>query len=162
MIESTYDSCLLYRHGFFGIVGLQIDDTLMLTNEAFAAEEENAIKKFLTKPRSCLTPTEAIKFNGLKIELHPPNESSHAYITLRQKVHIGGISLIKQQTTSSISNRGVVKKNLSTNDQYVAQKIKSAYLTFFCQPKVSFDLSYVVQTINLSANDIISLNKRLK
>ena len=163
MIEFTYDFCLLYRHEFFGIVGLQTDDTLMLADEAFAAEKKNAIKKFLTKSRSCLIPTETIKFNELKIELHSfNNESFHAYIILRQEVHIDGISLIKQQTTSSINNRGVVKKNLSTNDQYVAQKIKSAYLTFFCQPKVSFDLSYVVQTINLSANDIISLNKRLK
>ena len=167
MIESTYDSCLLYRHGPFEIVGLQTDDTLMLTNETFATKEKNAIKKFLTKSRSCLIPTETIKFNGLKIELHSSSnesshESSHVYITLRQEVHIGGISLIKQQTTSSISNRGVVKKNLNTNDQYVAQRAKSAYLAFLCQPETSFDLSYVAQAINLSTDDITSLNKRLK
>ena len=163
MIEFTYDFCLLYKHGFFGIVKLQIDDTLMLTDEAFAAEKKNAIKKFLTKSRSCFISTETIKFNELKIELHFfNNEFFHAYITLRQEMHIGEISLIKQQTTFSTSNRGVVKKNLNTNDQYVVQKIKSAYLTFFCQPKTSFDLSYVVQTINFSANDITSLNKRLK
>ena len=162
MIEFTYDFCLLYRHELFGIVKFQTDDTLMLADEAFAAEEEGAIKKFLTKPRSCLTPTEAIKFNGLKIELHPlSNESSHAYITLRQEVHIGEISFIKQQTTSSI-NRGVIRENLGTNDQYVAQRARGAYLASFCQPKVSFDLSYVVQAINSSADDITSLNKRLK
>ena len=167
MIESTYDFCLLYRHGFFGIVGLQTDDTLMLADEAFAAKEEGAIKKFLTKSRSCFTSIETIKFNGLKIELHFfSNESSHeffhAYITFRQKVHIGGISFIKQQTTSSINNRGVIKKNLGTNDQYVAQRARDAYLAFFCQSKISFDLSYVAQAINFSADDIISLNKRLK
>ena len=164
MIESTYDFCLLYRHGFFGfgIVELQIDDTLMLTNEAFAAEKKDAIKKFLTKSRSCLIPTETIKFNELKIELHFFNEFFHVYITFRQEVHIGEISLIKQQTTFSTSNRDVVKKNLDTNDQYVAQRVRGAYLTFFCQSKISFDLSYVVQAINFSANDIISLNKRLK
>ena len=163
MIEFTYDFCLLYRHGFFGIVELQIDDILMLTDEAFAAKEKDAIKKFLTKSRSCLTSTETIKFNELKIELHfPSNEFSHAYITLRQEVHIGEISFIKQQTTSSTNNRNVVRENLNTNDQYVAQKIRGAYLTFFCQSKVSFDLSYVAQAINLSADDIISLNKRLK
>ena len=162
MIEFTYDFCLLYRHGSFGIVKLQIDDTLMLADEAFAAEEKNAIKKFLTKSRSCLNPIETIKFNELKIELHFFNEFFHAYITLRQEMHIGGISFIKQQTTFSTNNRDVVKKNLNTNDQYVAQKIRGAYLTFFCQSKVSFDLSYVAQAINLSADDIISLNKRLK
>ena len=163
MTEFTYDFCLLYRHGLFGIVKFQIDDTLMLTDEAFAAEEKNAIKKFLTKSRSCLTSTETIKFNELKIALHSfSNESFHAYITLRQEVHIGEISLIKQQTTSSTSNRGVVRENLGTNDQYVAQRAKNAYLTFLCQPKASFDLSYAAQAINPSADDIISLNKRLK
>ena len=163
MIESTYDSCLLYKHGSFGIVRLQIDDTLMLADEAFAAEKKNAIKKFLTKSRNCLISTEAIKFNGLKIELHFfSNEFFHAYITLRQEVHIGGISFIKQQITSSTNNRGVVRENLSTNDQYVVQKVKGAYLAFFCQSEISFDLSYVAQAINFSADDIISLNKRLK
>ena len=163
MIEFTYDFCLLYRHEFFGIVRFQTDDTLMLADEAFAAKKKNAIKKFLTKSRSCFIPTETIKFNGLKIELHSfSNEFFHAYITLRQEVHIGEISFIKQQTISSISNRDVIRKNLGTNDQYVAQKIKSAYLTFFCQPETSFDLSYVAQAINFSADDIISLNKRLK
>ena len=164
MIESTYDFCLLYKHEFFEfeIVELQIDDTLMLADEAFAAEKKDAIKKFLTKSRNCLIPTETIKFNELKIELHFFNEFFHAYITLCQKVHIDEISFIKQQITSSINNRGVVKKNLDTNDQYVAQKTKGAYLAFFCQSKASFDLSYVVQAINLSADDIISLNKRLK
>ena len=165
MTESTYDFCLLYRHGFFGfeIVGFQIDDTLMLADEAFAAEEESAIKKFLTKSRSCLISIEAIKFNELKIELHFfSNEFFHAYITLRQEVHIDEISFIKQKTTSSTNNRGVVRENLGTNDQYVVQRTRGAYLAFFCQSEVSFDLSYVVQTINFSADDIISLNKRLK
>ena len=169
MIEFTYDFCLLYGHEFFGfeIVELQIDDTLMLTDETFAAEEEDAIKKFLTKSRNCFISIETIKFNELKIELHFFNNESfheffHVYITLRQKMHISEISLFKQQTISSTNNRDVIRENLSTNDQYVAQKIKGAYLAFLCQLKTSFDLSYVVQTINFSTNDIISLNKRLK
>ena len=163
MIESTYDFCLLYRHESFGIVKLQTDDTLMLADETFAAEEEGAIKKFLTKSRSCLTPIETIKFNELKIELHFfSNEFFHAYITLRQEMHIGEISFIKQQTISSTSNRGVVRKNLTTNDQYVAQRARGAYLASLCQPKASFDLSYAAQAINFSADDITSLNKRLK
>ena len=163
MIESTYDFCLLYRHGFFEIVKFQIDDILMLADETFAAKKEDAIKNFLTKSCSCFISIETIKFNELKIELHFfSNEFFHVYITFRQKVHIDEISFIKQQTTSSTNNRGVVRKNLGTNDQYVVQKTKDAYLTFFCQLKVSFDLSYVVQTINFSTNDITSLNKRLK
>ena len=164
MIESTYDFCLLYRHELFEfeIVKFQIDDTLMLTDETFVAKKENAIKKFLTKSRSCFISTETIKFNELKIELHSSNEFFHVYIILRQEVHINEISFIKQQITFSTNNKDLIRENLNTDDQYVAQKIKNAYLTFFCQSKVLFDLSYVVQTINFSANDIISLNKRLK
>ena len=163
MIEFTYDFCFLYRHGIFGIVKFQIDDTLMLTDEAFAAKKKNAIKKFLTKSRNCFISIEAIKFNELKIELHFfSNEFFHVYITLCQEMHIGEISLIKQQTTSSTSNKNVVRENLNTNDQYVAQRVRGAYLAFFCQLEVSFDLSYVVQAINFSADDITSLNKRLK
>ena len=149
MIEFTYDFCLLYRHKSFEIVKLQIDDILMLTDETFVTEKKSPIKKFLTKSRNCLISTETIKFNKLKIELHFfSSEFFHVYITLCQKMHINEISFIKQQTTFSTNNRGVVKKNLTTNDQYVAQRIRGAYLAFLYQSKVSFDLFYVVQTIN--------------
>ena len=46
MIEFTYDFCLLYRHGPFGIVKFQIDDTLMLTDETFAAKKKMRSKNF--------------------------------------------------------------------------------------------------------------------
>ncbi len=51
MTESTYDPCLLHRCESFGTVGLQTDDTLMLTNNTFAFMAEEAIKtaKFMTK-----------------------------------------------------------------------------------------------------------------
>ena len=162
MIKFTYDFCLLYRHGLFGIVEFQIDDILMLTDKTFATEKKNAIKKFLTKSRNCFISIETIKFSELKIELHFFNEFFHVYITFCQKMHIDEISFIKQQITFSTNNKNVIRENLNTNDQYVVQKIKNAYLAFFCQSKVSFDLSYVVQAINFSTNDIISLNKRLK
>ena len=159
MIESTYDFCLLYRHRFFGIVGFQIDDIFMLASEEFAVDEKNAIAKtkFLIKSRSCLTTTETIKFNGLKIELH-----SNSEIILRQKTHVGEISFIKRFCISSISTRDVVRENLTIKNQYIAQKTRGAYLTSFCQFEASFDFSHAVQAINISKNDVISLNKRLQ
>ena len=40
MQQSTYDSCLLYiNKKDFGVVELQIDDTLILGNETFANVE---------------------------------------------------------------------------------------------------------------------------
>ena len=137
----------------------------MLASEEFAVNEKNAIAKtkFLTKSRSCLTTTKTIKFNELKIELHPSNnESSHAYITLRQETHVGEISLIKRSCISFISTRNVVRENLTTKNQYIAQKTKDAYLTSLCQFEASFDFSHAVQAINISENDVTSLNKKLQ
>ena len=62
MMESTYDSCLLYTDGNdkgFGVVGLQTDDTLILANDIFAAAEEKELKeaKLLAKDREKLTST---------------------------------------------------------------------------------------------------------
>ena len=165
MIKLTYDFCLLYRHQFFGIVGFQTDDIFMLASEKFATDEKNAIAKtkFLIKSRNCLTTTETIKFNELKIELHFfNNESFHANIILRQKTHVGEISFIKRSCTSFISTRGVVRENLIIKNQYIAQKTRGAYLTSFCQFEISFDFSHAIQAINISKNYVISLNKRLQ
>lgn len=56
MSESTYDSCLLWANGSdtgFGVVGLQIDDTLILADDIFATTEAKQLKeaKLLAKER---------------------------------------------------------------------------------------------------------------
>ena len=50
MHQSTFDPCLLFYNNKndkndngFGIVGMQTDDTLLLTDEAFAEAEENRL-----------------------------------------------------------------------------------------------------------------------
>lgn len=78
MMESTYDSCLLYMVGSnkgFGVVGLQIDDTLILADDIFAAAEEKELKeaKLLAKDREKLTHNTPIKFNGGYIRLANDN-----------------------------------------------------------------------------------------
>lgn len=40
MEQSTYDPCLLYSNQPFGIVGLQTDDTLFVTDDHFAEQEQ--------------------------------------------------------------------------------------------------------------------------
>lgn len=62
---STYDPCPLYTNDEgFGVVGLQTDDSLILTNEIFAAEEEKHLKKekLMAKDRERLTIDQPIKF----------------------------------------------------------------------------------------------------
>ena len=78
MMESTYDSCLLYTDGNdkgFGVVGLQTDDTLILADDIFAAAEEKELKeaKLLAKDREKLTLHTPIKFNGGYIRLADDN-----------------------------------------------------------------------------------------
>ncbi len=78
MIESTYDSCLLYiavSNKSFGVVGLQTDNTLILTDDIFAAIKEKELKeaKLLAKDREKLTLNTPIKFNGFYIRLADDN-----------------------------------------------------------------------------------------
>lgn len=157
MTESTYDSCLLYSTGPLGVVGLQTDDTLILATSDFATEEDQAIKaaNFMTKDRECLTTRHPIKFNGMRIELLEDG------ITIKNASHLGGISPIRNQVASSTSSRGVVREKLTSKDQYVAQRARGAYVASICQSEASFDLSYAAQAINVTADDITSLNKRL-
>ena len=59
MNSSTYDLCLLWSNSpnYFGIVGLQTDDTLFLANTTFADAEQRQLEKahFLAKEREQLT-----------------------------------------------------------------------------------------------------------
>ena len=165
MKKSTYDFCLLYSHQSFGIVRMQIDDILLLTTDDFANKEEKAVKstKILIKDRICFISTNPIKFNDMKIQLHFDIDinDSVLYITLFQEIYIDGITLIQKNNASCISNRGVVRKNLNTKDQYVAQRAKSAYFASICQSEAFFDLSYAVQSTEYISDDLNQLNKRL-
>jgi hypothetical protein len=68
MAISTYDPCLLIttiKNGF-SIVRMQIDDTIILTDEPFSTLEKNELlnAKFITKPKEKLTPDSPLIFNG--------------------------------------------------------------------------------------------------
>lgn len=74
MIESTYNSCLLYTNGSsksFEIIGLQIDNTFILANDIFAAIKDKKLKKvkLLAKNRKKLTYNTLIKVNRGYIRL---------------------------------------------------------------------------------------------
>ena len=169
MKKSTYDSCLLYSHQPFDIVKMQTDDILLLATDDFANKEKKAVKsaKILIKDRNCLTPTNPIKFNDMKIQLHPSIKNSNffninnPYITFYQETHIRKIILIQKNEISFTNNRKIIKKNLTPKDQYIAQRAKNAYLASICQFEVSFDLFYAVQSIEYISDDISQLNKRL-
>ena len=144
---------------------MQTNDILLLTIDDFANKKKKAVKstKILIKNRICLTSINSIKFNNMKIQLHFDIGINDfvSYITLFQETHIGEITLIQKNNASFINNRGVIKKNLSIKNQYVAQRAKGAYLASNCQSETSFDLSYAAQSIEYTSDDISQLNKRL-
>jgi len=68
MAISTYDPCLLVTtiEDGFGIIGMQTDDTIILTDEPFSTLEENELlnAKFIAKSKEKLTPDSPLIFNG--------------------------------------------------------------------------------------------------
>jgi hypothetical protein len=66
METSTYDPCLLIfkpNSGNFGVVAMQTDDTLGVSDIAFAKKEAKKMK-FLAKERQNLTTNGCLIFNG--------------------------------------------------------------------------------------------------
>ena len=130
MIESTYDSCLFYKFESLNIVNLQIDDILMLINDVFAIEKENAIKtiNIMTKKRIFLIFDISIKFNDIMIRL-----VSNEDIMLSQKTRIESILLMKNYEISIFNSRDIVREKLSLIKQYVTQRARDAYISSICQ-----------------------------
>ena len=162
MNQSTYDPCLLWSNtrDYFGIVGLQTDDTLFLADKAFATAEQEHLEKahFLAKEREQLTTNQPIKFNGCVIQLS--QEGSVILTQERQCKNLNTVDPMKAISTTS--SRGTIRKALTTKEQYAAQRARGAYIASMCQPEASFDLSFAAQVINPDKNNITALNKRLQ
>ncbi|EED17146.1 hypothetical protein TSTA_022030 [Talaromyces stipitatus ATCC 10500] len=147
-----------YHSQGFGIVGMQTDDTLILANNTFANREENEIKQanILCKPREKLTPSNPLKFNGGLI-----TEDAQG-TTLTQERTCKLIRPVQDRHADTTSSRGKVRKDVSPQEQYVAQRALGAYIASVSQPEASFDLSFAAQITNPTKDDIKSLNKRLQ
>jgi len=159
MNQSTYDPCLLYSTKPMGIVGLQTDDTLILGDDKFIDIEQTQLLKagFPAKEREQLSIENTLKFNGGIIRL-----SNDGSVTLSQERQCTNLTLISGNTTDSTSSRGVTRKALLTKDQYVAQRARGAYIASVCQPEAAYDLSVAAQAIEVTENDVKSLNKRIQ
>ena len=159
MIESIYDSCLFHCIESFAVIDFQTDDILIFVSDDFAIKKNEIIKivNIMFKQRKCFITINSIKFNGMKIEL-----SENETISMKHALNVKDILLIKNYESSIISFRNVVKKKLTSNDQYIAHRIRNAYVVSICQSETSFDFSYAAQAIIIISNDITSLNKRLK
>jgi hypothetical protein len=94
IITSIYDPCLLIiSDGFFGITGMQTDDTLIICSPEFFAKEEEKIQKaaFRAKPKARLAKSSPMEFNGTRLTL----EGDQLY--LRQKGQSKKLKLVDAQ-----------------------------------------------------------------
>ena len=98
------------------IVGMQINDILILADNNFGSNKEETIKvaKLMTKNRKQLTPAQPIKFNGAQIKLNSNGK------VLTKESHVGGILPVKGHDVDSINLRGITRKKLSLKERYLA------------------------------------------
>jgi hypothetical protein len=163
MIESTFDPCLLHTESInhFGLVDLQTDDTLILADDEFAAlEEKKLVRAHLTsKKREKLNLIISIKFNDELIILAIDDN----ILLLTQSKQFDQIRLIDVKTPIDLtSSRDEIKKLVTLKDQYVAQRVREAYIATVSQPETSFDFSFDAQVINPKKENAKRLNQRLQ
>ncbi len=171
MTQSIYDSCLLHTdmkidtsslhdhlHTNMSIVDMQIDDTLILIDLNFATAKKKAIidVKIMTKSRDHLDSNSSLKFNDTIIERQEND------IYFRQISQFDHLQLIQNVKIAIISFKDKVRLALISKEQYVTQRARRAYVASICQSKASFDLFLAVQSIEVSSEDITTLNKRLQ
>ena len=159
MIESIYDSCLFHCIKSFAVIDFQTDDILIFVNNDFAIKKNKIIKavNIIFKQRECFIIINSIKFNDMRIEF-----SENKTINIKHASNVKNISLIKNYESSIISFKNVVKKKLTSNNQYITHRTRNACVISICQSEASFDFLYAVQAIIIISNNITSLNKRLK
>ena len=148
MRTSSYDPCLLIskpENPSFGLVGIQTDDTLGLTDEAFSAKEDDELTKagLAAKPKQLLSDESPLTFNGGIVA------SKDHVLTFGQKGQASKLALV----------------DLSSPDarkQYVEQRARGAYIASICQPEACFDLSIAAQHQDPGPAEIEALNRRIK
>lgn len=141
METSTYDPCLLITKetaAGFGIVGMQTDDTLGLTDRQFATKEDTELR-FSAKEKQELMIDAPIVFNGCVVDLDQTGT-----INLRQK------------------RQGEKLKIAHGKQSYIQQRARGAYIATICQPEASFDLAAAAQTTDPQKEEIVRLNKRIQ
>jgi hypothetical protein len=147
MESSTYDPCLLISTNKerFGIVAMQTDDTLGLSNKEFAVLEDKELNKanFTAKPKETLSTANPLQFNGCILSL-----ANNGTLALTQKGQGTKIELIDIKSAD--------RKQL-----YVQQRARGAYIASICQPEAAFDLSVAAQHQEPTSEEYTALNKRL-
>jgi hypothetical protein len=104
-----------------------------------------------------LTPENDLKFNGCGIRL-----ATDDCISITQERQCRNLKLVKFDTTDSTSSRGGTRPELTTKEQYVAQRARGAYIATVCQPEACYDLSVAAQATEIEKSEVDALNKRIQ
>ncbi|KAI0999447.1 hypothetical protein K3495_g8752 [Podosphaera aphanis] len=141
---STFDPCLLFNENQSAIIGLQTDDSLIVATPSFMEIEEQKLTEanLLSKPIKKLGVDHPLEFNGFMITLNKSNN-----ICITQKKQLEKIKLLGKDFT---------------NEEYIAQRARGAYIATVSQPEASFCLSYAAQITNPTYDDAQFLNRCLK
>ncbi|KAI0993306.1 hypothetical protein K3495_g14878, partial [Podosphaera aphanis] len=141
---STFDPCLLFNENQSAIIGLQTDDSLIVATPSFMEIEEQKLieANLLSKPIEKLGVDHPLEFNGFMITLNKSNN-----ICITQKKQLEKIKLLGKDFT---------------NEEYIAQRARGAYIATVSQPEASFCLSYAAQITNPTYDDAQFLNRCLK
>ncbi len=177
MTQSTYNSCFFHTdmkietssilqinlkndhfHTNMSIVDMQTDDILILVDLNFATAKKKAIidVKIMTKSRDHLDSNSSLKFNDTIIERQEND------IYFKQISQFDHFQLIQNVDIAITNSKDKVKRALISKEQYVIQRAREAYVSSICQSEASFDLFFAAQSIEISFENITTLNKRLQ
>ncbi|KAI1000167.1 hypothetical protein K3495_g8030 [Podosphaera aphanis] len=124
---STFDPCLLFNENQSAIISLQTDDYLIVTTPSFMEIEEQKLTEanFLSKSIEKLGFDHPSGFNRFMITLNKSNN-----ICFTQKKQPEKIKLLGEDFT---------------NEEYIAERARGAYIATVSQPESSF-LSFIRST----------------
>lgn len=150
MRTSTFDGSLFISNNIseFGIIGMQVDDSYGITNDAMADKEEQELHKanFKAKDKMFLEQSKPLTFNGCFVNL----EGDNIYVS--PKTREEKIQLVDLTADSEERMR-----------QFRSQRARGAFDSSTCQPEAAFDLSAAAQQqANPTIEGCKALNERLK
>ncbi|KAF6807096.1 hypothetical protein CPLU01_15834 [Colletotrichum plurivorum] len=151
MVTSSYDPCLLLSsidNPNFGLIGMQTDDTIGLTDAPFSAREDEELMRaaFNAKTKQYLTADDPLTFNGGIVSLTSSKDTS---IILQQKGQGKKLKLVNGDSPTA-------------QQEYVQQRARGAYIASICQPEACYDLSAAAQYKEPNDDAIKNLNRRLQ
>jgi hypothetical protein len=89
----------------------------------------------MAKERERLSSTYNLKFNKGIIE------TNGTAIALTQVRQYKNLKTVSNKNTTTTNSKGAVRQNLNIKDQYIAQRVRGAYISSVCQLEAAYDLS---------------------